>query len=104
MPACKPALVVSQLHFGEIIKGNTMNVLNILATIIASVKAVEAIVNTPNADGTINKPTGQEKLDAAIAMIEAVEGTVLPMLPAVKAMIGSLVALFNLRGLFHKSA
>ena len=80
-----------------------MNVLNILNTIIASVKAIEAAVVTPNADGSVTKPSGQEKLDAAITLIEAVEGTVTPMLPAITAMISTLVSLFNLKGIFHKA-
>ena len=71
-----------------------MNVLAIINTVIDSVKTVESLAISPDANGVVSKPTSVEKLDAAIAIITAIEGQVVPILPQLTALIAFLAGKF----------
>lgn len=70
-----------------------MNYMLLLSTLIAAVKAVEQLM--PDSPG-------KEKFDAAVAMTEAVVGSVSPMIPALLTVATTLVTGFRASGLFTK--
>jgi len=81
----QPALNIS--------KGNTMDYILLVSTLINSIKTIESLM--PKSPGT-------DKFNAVIAMIEAIFGSVAPMLPQLQALATVLVTGFNAVGIFVK--
>jgi hypothetical protein len=73
-----------------------MTILSIIPAIIAAIRAIEAAVP--------DSGQGKQKLDAVIAIIEAADESVKKLIPQFSAVIGIIVNLFNVTGVFKKSA
>jgi len=72
-----------------------MNYFLLIKTLFAAVKSIEELMpESPSKD----------KLDAAIAIIEGVVGTLDNLAPAVKKLINTIVEAFNANGVFKKKA
>ena len=74
---------------------NLLKYLQLIPMIVPLVQAAEALVPLPQ--------KGKEKLDFILASLTQVYGDVSDVLPQVKALISSLVALANATGVFHKA-
>jgi hypothetical protein len=72
-----------------------MNFILLISTIISAVKSIELLMPAS---------TGKEKLDAVITTVEGIMGTVSPILPAVQALVATIVTGFNALGIFTKKA
>lgn len=72
-----------------------------LNTIATAIQQVETIATAAVAAGQAS-PTSQQKLDAAIMIATTIDPTLQEKVSPVKAIIGSLVSVFNLFGLFKK--
>ncbi len=85
------------------LKGNTMNILTLIPTIINAIKTVEAAATAPNADGTPQEPsTGQQRFDAMIAIVESIYGSTVTLLPVIQMLATTLVEAYRAKGLFAK--
>ncbi len=71
------------------------NIITLIPTIIATVKAVEAML--PNG-------SGKEKLDAVIATVEGIYGALGEAMPAVANFIAIVVSGLNALGIFKKKS
>lgn len=72
-----------------------------LNTIATSIQQVETIAIAAVAAGA-TAPTSQQKLDAAIMIATTIDPTLQEKITPVKAIVSSLVGVFNLFGLFKK--
>lgn len=72
-----------------------MNIIKLIPTIIATVKAIEELMP---------EGKGADKLAAAIATIEGVVGLVQEQLPALTKLIAAIVTGLNALGIFKKKS
>lgn len=93
--ATKPLEILpSATHTVIILKETNMNWILLIKTLISSIQAIEALMG---------KEPGSTKLDAAIAITEAVVGPVAEVLPAVQAVAATVVTGLHAAGVFVKA-